>query len=192
MAPMSDTSPPLSRARVFHLAWPMIFANAAVPLAGVVDTAVIGMVGDKSDLGGVALGVVLFNVFYWSFYFLRMSSTGLTAQAMGAGDRASAQRVLLRALMIAAGVGVLLLTLRTPVVALGFQVLQGDAAVEATGATYFLTRSWGAPGAYALFALTGWLIGLGRMRPVLIISIAMSAINIGLDVWFVQIGRAHV
>lgn len=185
MADMSTFTPQLTRARVFHMAWPMIFANAAVPLAGVADTAVIGMVGDKSDLGGVALGVVVFNVFYWSFYFLRMSSTGLTAQAMGAGDRASAQRVLLRALMIAAGLGFVLLTLRTPVAALGFHILQGDEAVEATGSTYFLIRSWGAPGAYALFALTGWLIGLGRMRAVLIISIAMSAINIGLDVWFV-------
>lgn len=163
----------------------MFLANAAVPLASVVDTAVIGAVGDKTDLGGVALGGTLFNVLYWSFYFLRMSSTGLAAQAEGAGDRLELQRILVRAVGLSLLLGALSLLLRSPFAALGFQVLQGGPVVEEIGGVYFRGRSWGAPGAYATFALTGWLIGIGRTGPVLVVQIVFSLTNILLDLWFV-------
>jgi MATE family multidrug resistance protein len=163
----------------------MVFANAALPLAGVVDTLVIGLAGEAADLAGVALGVTLFNVFYWSFYFLRMSTTGLAAQAEGAGDRAEGQRALLRALGAALVIGLALLVLRGPAAAAGFAVLQGGPEVEALGAAYFLARSWGAPGAFASFALTGWLIGVGRTRAVFLVNVAFSATNIALVLWFV-------
>lgn len=176
---------PLTRARAFALAWPMFFANAAVPLAAVVDTAVIGAVGGKSELGGVALGGTLFNIFYWSFYFLRMSSTGLAAQAGGGGQRAELQRILIRAVGLSAVLGLISIVFRHPFAAAGFSVLQGGPQVEEAGTTYFLLRSWGAPGAYASFAITGWLIGVGRTRAVLVSQLVYSAVNILLDLWFV-------
>lgn len=177
--------PPLTRRRVFALAWPMVFANAALPLAGVVDTFVIGLVGDAADLGGVALGGTLFSVFYWSFYFLRMSTTGLAAQADGAGRRGDCQQVLARALLVAAALGALVTLLRGPAALIGFAILQGPDDVEATGATYFMVRSWGALGAFASFAFTGWLIGLGRTRAVFLVNVIYSATNMVLSVWFV-------
>lgn len=180
-----SSPPPLTRRRVFDLAWPMVLANAALPLAGVTDTFVIGLVGDKTDLAGVALGVTLFSVFYWSFYFLRMSTTGLAAQADGRGERAETQRVLLRALGAALVIALALLALRRLAAAGGFAILQGEPEVEALGTTYFLTRSWGAPGAFASFALTGWLIGLGRTRAVFAVNVVYAAVNLALDVWFV-------
>lgn len=176
---------PLTRTAAFRLAWPMIFANAAIPLAGVVDTAVIGAVGDKAALGGVALGVTLFNLFYWSFYFLRMGSTGLAAQASGAGDVAELQRILLRALGLAGLLGLAVLSLRTPIGTAGFALLQGGPLVESAGLEYWGGRAWGAPAAYAVFALTGWLIGVGRTRAVLVVNLVFSVTNIGLDLWFV-------
>jgi MATE family multidrug resistance protein len=163
----------------------MVFANAALPLAGVVDTFVIGLVGDAADLGGVALGGTLFSVFYWSFYFLRMSTTGLAAQADGAGRRGDCQQVLARALLVAAALGALVTLLRGPAALIGFAILQGPDDVEATGATYFMVRSWGALGAFASFAFTGWLIGLGRTRAVFLVNVIYSATNMVLSVWFV-------
>jgi MATE family multidrug resistance protein len=177
--------PELTRRRVFDLAWPMVFANAALPLAGVMDTLVIGLRGNVSDLAGVALGATLFNVFYWTFYFLRMSTTGLAAQAEGAGAAAESQRVLLRALLVAALVGLILLALRHPAATAGFAVLQGGPEVDAAGATFFLVRSWAAPFALASMALTGWLIGAGRTRSVLLVNVAFSATNMALDLLFV-------
>jgi len=179
------TEPPLTRRRAFSLAWPLFFSSAAVPLASLVDTAVIGASGTKADLGGVALGGTLFNLVYWSFYFLRMSSTGLAAQARGAGQTDELVRVLVRAIGLGLALGVLTLVIRQPFAALGFRILQGSPEVETAGATYFLVRSWGAFGAYAGFSLTGWLIGLGRTRAVLGVQFAFSAVNIVLDLWFV-------
>ena len=90
----------LSRTDVHLRAWPLVFANAAIPLAAAVDTFVLGLSGNASELGGVALGGTVFSVFYWSFYFLRMGTTGLTAQADGAQRHNSLIRILVRALLI--------------------------------------------------------------------------------------------
>ncbi len=182
--------PSLTRLDVIKRAWPLVFANAAVPLAGVADTFVLGLSGDKADLGGVALGGALFAVFYWSFYFLRMGTTGLTAQADGAGDRAETQRILLRALAIACALGLLVFLLRDLIALAGFAILQGEARVEEKGADYLLARAWGTPAALACFALSGWLIGLGRNASTLAIYVAFSVINIALDLWFV-LGLGH-
>ncbi len=176
---------PLTRLEVLNRAWPLIFANASVPLAGVIDTFVLGLSGDASDLGGVALGGTIFSVFYWSFYFLRMGTTGLTAQADGAGKLAETQRILMRAMAVAAVLGFAVFLLRDLIAWGGFAILQGEADVESKGADYLLARVWGAPGALAAFAISGWLIGLGRNGATLAMYAGFSGINIILDLWFV-------
>jgi MATE family multidrug resistance protein len=176
---------PLTRRQVLSRAWPLVFANATVPLAGVVDTFVLGLSGDAADLGGVALGVAVFNAFYWSFYFLRMGTTGLAAQAEGAGERAEGQRILVRSLAIAAVFGLAVLLLRHLIAWAGFSLLQGGPEVEARGRDYLLARAWGAPGAFGMFVVTGWLIGLGRTSATLAVHVVFSLVNILLDLWFV-------
>lgn len=175
----------LTRKDVFLRAWPLVFANAAIPLAGVVDTFVLGIAGDETDLGGVALGAALFNIVYWSFYFLRMGTTGLTSQADGAGKEAEVQRSLIRALLLAGVIGVVVMAAQYPFARAGFFLLQGGEAVETNGAHYFHARSWGAIGAFGVFAITGWLIGLGRSTETLIVHGLISVVNIVLDLWFV-------
>lgn len=176
---------PLTRTDVLKRAWPLVFANAAVPLAGVTDTFVLGLSGETADLGGVALGGAIFSVFYWSFYFLRMGTTGLTAQADGAGDTAKTQRILIRAFAIAGLLGFAVFILRDLIAWGGFAVLQGTADVEEKGAHYLLARAWGAPAALGAFALSGWLIGLGRNGATLALYVIFSLTNIALDLWFV-------
>ena len=176
---------PLTRLDVLSRAWPLIFANATVPLAGVIDTFVLGLSGDSTDLGGVALGGAIFSVFYWSFYFLRMGTTGMTAQADGAGKLDETQRILVRATLIAGLLGLAVWLCRHPIAWGGFAILQGTEAVEAKGADYLLARAWGSPGALATFAISGWLIGLGRNSATLAIYAIFSGINIVLDFWFV-------
>jgi MATE family, multidrug efflux pump len=163
----------------------MIFANALIPLVGVIDTAVISLTGDASDIGGVAVGGMVFAVFYWSTYFLRMGVTGLTAQAIGAGDRAESQRIAARALLIALVLGFALLVLKSPIGMLAFHLLQGSEQVETKGAAYVAARFYGAPAALGLFALTGWLIGAGHTRYALLVQALMALLNGVLDVWFV-------
>lgn len=175
----------LTRNRVIALTWPMIFANALIPLVGVIDTAVISLAGDATDIGGVAIGGMVFAVFYWSTYFLRMGVTGFTAQAIGAGDREESQRIVVRALLIALALGFLFLLLKSPISTLAFRVLQGSDAVEMKGAAYVSARFWGAPAALGLFAVTGWLIGAGHTRVALLVQGFLALLNGALDAWFV-------
>ena len=168
-------------------AWPIILANASVPLLGLVDTAVIGNIGSITDLGAIAFGALIFSFVYWSFGFLRMGTTGFAAQASGAGDEQEVRAVLGRALLIALCLGVVLILIQWPIGLAAFSLLDGSAPVEAVAQQYFDIRIWGAPATLATFALMGLLIGLGKSRTLLIVQLFLNGLNILLDVWFAGI-----
>ena len=173
-------------------AWPIILANAAVPLLGLVDTAVIGNIGSVEDLGAIAFGALIFSFVYWSFGFLRMGTTGFTAQAAGAGDEIEVRAVLGRALLMAVGIGTLLILLQWPIRLIVFLLLDGTDAVEILASDYFRIRIWGAPATLANFALMGLLIGLGLGKSVLLVQLFLNGLNILLDVWFAAVLKLGV
>ena len=168
-------------------AWPIILANASVPLLGLVDTAVIGNIGSITDLGAIAFGALIFSFVYWSFGFLRMGTTGFAAQASGAGEEQEVRAVLGRALLIALCLGVVLILIQWPIGLAAFSLLDGSAPVETVAQSYFDIRIWGAPATLSTFALMGLLIGLGKSRTLLIIQLFLNGLNILLDVWFAGI-----
>ena len=168
-------------------AWPIILANASVPLLGLVDTAVIGNVGSIEDLGAIAFGALIFSFVYWSFGFLRMGTTGFAAQASGSGDEQEVRAVLGRALLMAISLGLLLVLIQWPIRSIAFSLLDGSTQVEAVAQDYFNIRIWGAPATLAMFALMGLLIGLGKSRTLLIVQLFLNGLNIILDVWFAGI-----
>jgi MATE family multidrug resistance protein len=165
-------------------AWPIILANASVPLLGLVDTAVIGNVGGIEDLGAIAFGALIFSFVYWSFAFLRMGTTGFAAQASGAGDEQEVRAGLGRALLIALCLGVVLISIQWPIGLAAFSLLDGSTQVETVAQQYFNIRIWGAPATLATFALMGLLIGLGKSRTLLMVQLFLNSLNILLDVWF--------
>ncbi|MBL4617128.1 MAG: MATE family efflux transporter [Robiginitomaculum sp.] len=175
----------LSRRQIWSQSWPLIFANAAIPLVGVIDTAVIGISGNATDLAGVALGGAIFAIFYWGTYALRQSTTALVSQAIGRSDRRQSQLVLMRSglLGLAFGAGVLLF--HQPITDFSFGVLQGSIGAEATGREYVKWRFAGIPAAIALFAITGWMIGAGLPRMAMMVQLLLAFINTVLDIWFV-------
>lgn len=177
-------APPISRRTILSKAWPIILANAAVPTLGLVDTAVIGNVGTTAQLGAIALGAIIFSFIYWSFGFLRMATTGFTAQALGAGDEPEVRATLGRALLIALMVGSCLILLQWPLGELAFLLLDSSADVEDAARGYFFVRIWGAPATLATFALTGCLIGLGQTRTLLALQLFLNGLNILLDIYF--------
>jgi MATE family multidrug resistance protein len=171
--------------RIWALAGPIILSNVTVPLLGMVDTAVVGRLPDPRYIGGVAIGALIFNFVYWGFGFLRMGTTGPTAQAWGAEDPAEIRAVLARALLLAGGLGAALLLLQGPVGALAFRLLHASAEVEAEGASYYAVRVWGAPAALANYVLLGWFFGLQNARWPLVLQLFMNGLNIVLDLVFV-------
>jgi len=177
--------------RYFRLTALNILANVTVPLAGLVDTAILGHLADIRYLAGVALASLLFDYVYWTFGFLRMGTTGTTAQAVGRGDERGAYLILYRSILLALGVSAALLALQWPIRSLGFTLLSGAPEVEAAGQAYFNARIWGAPAALASFAFIGWYLGREESRYVLAMTVAANVTNVVLDyVLIVYMGMA--
>jgi MATE family multidrug resistance protein len=171
--------------RVLGIALPILLANATVPILGVVDTGVVGQLGDPVPIGAVGIGAIILTAIYWIFGFLRMGTTGMTSQALGADDQGEADALLSRALIVGLGAGVLLILIQIPIFAAGFWVSPASPEVEAGARTYMAIRIWSAPAAIALFGITGWLIAAERTRAVLILQVWMNGLNIILDLVFV-------
>lgn len=175
----------VTHARMWRIAGPIVLSNATVPLLGAVDTGVVGQLGQAAPIGAVGLGAVILATVYWVFGFLRMGTSGLAAQAQGAGDGAERAAVLLRALIVGLGAGLVLILLQLALVAGAFTLAPASAEVEALTRQYLAIRVWGAPATIALYAVTGWLIGVERTRAVFLLQLWINGLNILLDLWFV-------
>ena len=181
----ATSTPAITHARVARIAVPVVLSNATVPLLGAVDTAVIGQLGQAAPLGAVGMGAVVLATLYWAFGFLRMSTSGLAAQAEGARDAAERSAVLLRALVVALLAGAALILLQAPLFAAAFAIAPASAEVEGLAKSYLAIRIWGAPATIALYALTGWLIGVERTKGVLVLQLWQNGLNIVLALWVV-------
>lgn len=171
--------------RVLAIALPIVLSNATVPILGAVDTGVIGQIGEAAPIGAVGIGAVILSALYWFFGFLRMGTSGLVAQARGAGQKAEVSALLMRGMIIggAAGMGVILL--QVPLFWAGFWLSPASSEVESLARVYMGIRVWGAPAAISIYALSGWLIGMEKTRGVFVLQLWMNGVNIGLDLWFV-------
>ena len=170
---------------ILGIAVPMTAAYFSTPLIGLVDTAVIGQLGVASLIGGIAIGAIILDILLTSFNFLRSGTTGLTAQAFGAGDAREQQAVLARALILAIGLGLAVIALQVPFIGLGVWLMAAEQAVADAVRTYLQVRIWAAPFILANFVLIGWLLGLGRARTVLFLTAVYGLANIVLSIWFV-------
>ncbi|TCP60241.1 MATE family multidrug resistance protein [Rhodovulum bhavnagarense] len=177
--------PALTHRRVLAIALPIVLANATVPILGAVDTGVVGQLGEAAPIGAVGIGAIILSALYWIFGFLRMGTTGLTAQAWGARDHAEVDAMLSRALMIGGVAGLGMILLQAPLFAGAFIVSPASPEVETLARQYMAIRIWSAPAAIAIYGITGWLIAQERTRAVLVIQLWMNGLNIALDLLFV-------
>ncbi len=163
----------------------MIISNLSVPLLGMVDTAVMGHLPAAHYLGAVAVGSVVFSFLFMGLNFVRMSTTGLAAQAWGARDGDELRTVLGQAALSALMLAGLLLVLQGPLLRLALLLMQPSDQVAAEAIRYYAMRIWGAPATLLNFALVGWFIGMQNARAALLIMLATNVANIALDFWFV-------
>lgn len=170
---------------IIRLAVPNIITNITVPLLGMVDTAIAGHLESELYIGAIAVGAIIFNFIYWNFSFLRMGTSGFTAQAYGAGDRRECVRVLLRSLLVAAVAGGGIILAQYPILRLAFLFIPASEQTQLYAALYFHIYVWAAPFVLGMYALTGWFIGMQDARTPMLVSIATNLINIGLSLLFV-------
>ncbi|MBL5922851.1 MATE family efflux transporter DinF [Lelliottia amnigena] len=171
---------------LWRLALPMIFSNITVPLLGLVDTAVIGHLDSPVYLGGIAIGAMATSFLFMLLLFLRMSTTGLTAQAFGAKDPARLGRALVQPLILALGAGLLIVVLRAPLIDLALHIAGGSEAVLAQARRFLEIRWLSAPASLANLVLLGWLLGVQYVRAPVILLVVGNVLNIVLDLWLVM------
>lgn len=174
--------------QILRLAIPNIITNITVPLLGMVDTAIVGHLNTNDGLdyiGAIAVGTMIFNIIYWNFGFLRMGTSGFTAQAYGAKDLKEQANILLRACSIAIIAALVLITLQQPIGKISLMLIEDKNSVGALALSYFSIRIWAAPATLGMYALKGWFIGMQDSKNPMWISIVINILNIVFSAVFV-------
>ena len=171
---------------LWRLALPMIFSNITVPLLGLVDTAVIGHLDSPVYLGGVAIGATATSFLFMLLLFLRMSTTGLTAQAFGAKDPQALARALVQPLLLALGAGLLIILFKNPLIDLALSIVGGSGEVLEQAQRFLAIRWLSAPASLANLVLLGGLLGVQYARAPVILLVVGNVLNIVLDLWLVM------
>lgn len=172
---------------ILKLAIPNIVSNITIPLLGLVDLALMGHLDSQVYIGAISLGGVIFNFIYWGFSFLRMSTSGFTAQAFGEKNQTESITILVRALLVAFLISLLILLLQAPIAWASFKLIGGSQEVETLANEYFRIRVWAAPAALSLFVFSGWFLGMQNAKYPMIIAVSVNVVNILLSMFFVFI-----
>ena len=171
--------------QILKIALPAIVTNITVPLLGMVDTAIVGHMGAAAYIGAIAVGSMMFNLVYWLFGFLRMGTSGMTAQARGRRDMTEAADILAHSVAEAATVAVLMLLMQWPLYRLLVWLIAPTDDVVPWVDVYFRIVVWGAPAVLGLYSLTGWFIGMQNTRIPMVVSILQNVVNIAASLLFV-------
>lgn len=171
--------------KILQLAIPSIVSNITVPLLGLVDVAIVGHLGSASYIGAIAVGGMLFNMIYWIFGFLRMGTSGMTAQAYGKRDLTEVVRTLLRAVGVGLLISLGLWILQSPILRGAFVLIDATEEVKRWASLYFNICIWGAPAVLGLYGFAGWFIGMQNSRFPMFIAITQNIVNIVASLCFV-------
>lgn len=170
---------------ILRLAIPNIISNITVPLLGLVDMYIVGHLDSEDYIGAIALATMLFNFIYWSFSFLRMGTSGFTAQAFGAKNYKEQTNTLLRSLAVAMGAGLLIIILQYVITFVGFYLLNAEPAISVYASEYFHVYIWAAPAVLGMYTFNGWFIGMQNAKVPMLIAIMVNIVNIALSFTFV-------
>jgi MATE family, multidrug efflux pump len=173
--------------QILRLAVPNIISNLAIPILGIVDTALVGHMDGLSHIGAIAIGGMIFNFVYWGFGFLRMGTTGFTAQAFGRKDNSEVIHNLIRALIVAMGFAVLILIFNQLILKICFLLISTSPEVWEQTSTYFNIRIYAAPATLALYAFHGWFLGMQNARAPLYLTIITNVTNLLFNLLFIKV-----
>ena len=164
--------------QILRIALPAIVTNLTIPLLGLVDTAIVGHMGDAAYIGAIAVGSMIFSLVYWVFGFLRMGTSGMTAQARGRRDMKEVMRLLMRSLLGSMVIALTVIVFQYPLREMMLWLIAPTADVRSLSVTYFNIVVWGAPAVLGLYSLSGWFIGMQNSRTPMLISIMQNVVNI--------------
>lgn len=170
--------------RIIALTIPNIISNITVPMLGMVDLAIVGHLGGTSLIGAIAIGTAIFNLIYWNFGFLRMGTSGLTAQALGRRSFTECMTMFTRSMVIGLAIAFTLLLFQKPIFTVANWFMGSSESLQDVVAQYFFVRIWGAPAVLAMYVFKGWFIGMQNSKTPMWISIQINVVNIVLSYLF--------
>ena len=162
---------------ILRLAIPSILANITIPLVGIVDTAIVGHLSNAAAIGGIAIGTMLFDLLYWNFGFLRVGTSGLTAQAYGAGRIDQCHKILAQSTSIALIATAVIWAIQWFFVTAVLAIVPCSAEVAEVARKYFFVRIWAAPATLILMAMKGWFIGMQDTKSPMAVDILVNVVN---------------
>ena len=166
---------------ILRIALPNIISNITVPIMGIAGTMIAGHLGDSvATIGALAIGVSIFNFIYWNCSFIRMGTSGITAQAFGAGDNRTTTLMLARAITVSLVVGLIAIILQRPLGLGALAIMNGNELVS----DYFFARIWAVPAGVLLFGLNGWLTGMQNAIIPMIVAVLVNTIHVAFSIWF--------
>lgn len=177
---------------ILKLAIPNIISNITVPLLSMVDMAIVGHLSLDVYIGAIATVSIIFNFMYWSFSFLRMGTSGFTAQAYGAENNQETATILLRSLFIAMVAGLFIVIFQNIIFDAAFRLIKASAEVRLYAGYYFHIYVWAAPAVLGMYAFSGWFVGMQDARTPMYIAIAVNIINISLSLIFVYLLKMDI
>lgn len=161
-----------------------MISNMIIPMLGMVDIAIAGRLGEGPNIGALSIGTTIFNFIYWNCAFLRMGTSGITAQAYGAGNLKECANMLVRSLWLALVIALLLLIFQQPIGHIALRIIQGSESAQQLASEYFFARIWAVPASIGLFAIQGWFIGMQDAKTPMYISIMSVIMNGVFSIFF--------
>lgn len=181
-----------SKNRILHIAIPAIVANITTPLLAMADIAIVGHIGSASYIGAIAIGGSVFNMIYWLLNFLRMGSSGMTAQAVGRNDIASRNDILRKSLSIGIVSGAIIVLISPLIASIIIPFMEADAPTLQLAERYFRITVWGAPAVLATYSMTGWLLGCQNSAATMWTALITNLINISISIILVIVWHLKI
>jgi len=172
------SSSKFSKKQIFLLSIPVFFSNIAIPLVGMVDTGLMGNLGETKYLAATSVATSVMTMIIWSFGFLRMGTVGIVAQAFGRSDYREIVKTLLRNFVIALVVAFIILIF-TPLIKSSinhFFSTSNDTEVLIN--TYLNVRVFSVPAELVIYILIGFYLGIQKTKISSLLIIIMSILNI--------------
>ncbi len=177
--------------KILALAIPNIVTNITIPLLGMVDIGLMGHMGSAVYLGAIAIGTMIFNIIFWGFSFLRMGTSGFTAQAYGSRNLNESVLILCRSLLVGLAGSIALILLQYPIAWIAFKLVNSTTEVESLARQYFYIRIYAAPATLCIYSLTGWFIGMQNAKSPMILAISVNILNIIFSLIFIKIAHMN-
>ncbi len=174
---------------ILRIAIPSIVTNITIPLLGLFDVGIAGHLGNASFIAAVSVGAMMFNLIYWNFGFLRMGTSGMTAQAYGRDDRNEVVLILKRVCLLGVLIGGVIVALQWPLQELALLIISPSQAVRKLALTYFKIGIWGAPATLTMMGIKGWFLGMQDSKRPMFISVGVNVVNIVISVLAVFVFR---